>query len=147
MKIRNGFVSNSSSSSFVVMMKGNKKMSEETILKTFDVSEKSPLYSFSKDLAQWMIRNLEEQDIKGIHDYYIGSYGKENPTEDEMIQEIIDDYGGIDKDDLEKIKNKEYRYYSGSTSSDSGEAIESYLCESSFDIDTDDIIIKGEGGY
>ena len=147
MKIRNGFVSNSSSSSFVVMMKNNDKIIEESLLETFDVSEKSPLYSFAKDLAKWMECNLEEQDIKGIHDEYVGNYQNKELTEDDMIQEIVDDYGGIDKEDLEKVKNKEYRYYSGSASNDSGEAIENYLCEAEFDIDTDTIKIKGGSGY
>ena len=69
------------------------------------------------------------------------------PTEDEMIQEIVGGSSGIDKEDLEKIRDKEYRYYSGSASNDSGEAIESYLCEAEFDIDTETLKIKGGGGY
>lgn len=146
MKIRNGFVSNSSSSSFMVMMKNNKKMSEENILETFDIGEKSPLYSFAKDLSKWMNNNLKERDIKGIHSDWVGSYGSENKSDDELIQEILDDCDNIDKEDLEKIKNKEYRYYEGSASDEEG-GLEAYLCDTEFDIDTETLKIKGGGGY
>lgn len=146
MKIRNGFVSNSSSSSFIVMMKNNKEMTEESLLETFDVSEKSPLYSFAKDLAKWMNNNLEEQDIKGIHGNWVGNYKNKELTEDEMIQEIVDDYGGINKEDLEKVKTKEYRFYEGSASDEEG-GLEAYICNTEFDIDTETLKIKGGRGY
>ena len=129
------------------MMKNNQKMTEKTLLETFDVKKTSPLYSFAKDLAKWMVNNLEEQNIKDIHDDYIGNYDKKELSEEEMIQEIIDDYSGIDEEDLRKVASKEYRYYSGSASNDSGEALEGYLCDAEFNIDTETLKIRGGGGY
>jgi hypothetical protein len=147
MKVRSGFVSNSSSSSFIVIMKNGEKMTKKTLLEVFDIQEKSPLYGFAKELSDWIVKNVEEMDIKSIHDNYVGNYQKKNLTEDDMIEEIIEDYGGIEKEMLEKIKTKEYRYYSGSASDDSGDGLETYLCESGINIDTDLIKIESGGSY
>ena len=58
MKIRSGFVSNSSSSSFVVIMKNGKELTKETLLETFEVKETSPLYGFALDITEWTIKNV-----------------------------------------------------------------------------------------
>lgn len=142
MKIRDGFVSNSSSSSFVVTMKNGEKMTKETLLKAFDVKETSPLFGFANELSNWIISNVKEKNIEGIYEDYVGrSDGK---SIDEMIDGIIEDYGGLHKEELEKIASSDYRYYSGSACNDSGDALESYLCDNGINIDTD--IIKIESG-
>lgn len=146
MKIRTGFVSNSSSSSFIVTMKNNKKLTKEILLETFEVPETSPLYGFAVDLAEWIIRNVKKDTIKSIHDDYIGNYKKKQLTEDQMIEEILEDYGGMEKEELEKIKSGEIVRYSCSAATDSGDALEEYICNSGMDIETDDIIIEC-GGY
>jgi len=145
MKLRNGFVSNSSSSSFIVIMKNGKEMTKNVLLEVFDVKKTSPLYSFAKNLSKWIINNVEEKDIKDIYEDYVGD--PDGKTIDEMIEEIVEDYGGMNKEELEKIASKEYRYYSGSASNDSGDALESYLCETAMDIETDFIKIDSEEGY
>lgn len=146
MKLRNGFVSNSSSSSFVVTMKNGEKMTKEILMEIFDVKKTSPLYKFAKDLTKWIINNVKEMDIKDIYENYIGN--KERTlTDEEMIEEIVADYGGMNKKELEKIARKEYRYYSGDAASDSGDGLEYYLCENGINIETDIIKIESGGGY
>ncbi len=141
MKFRNGFVSNSSSSSFIVTMKNGEKMTKEILMNVFDVKKNSPLYKFAKDLSDWVMKNVKEQSIKDIHDDYFGSNKK--LSEDEMIEEILEDGSPkFDKEELEKIKNKEIRYYEGSASNDSGEALEYYLYEGEIEFENDFIKIK-----
>jgi len=145
MKIRTGFVSNSSSSSFIVIMKNGKELDKETLLETFEVKETSPLYGFALDLTEWILHNVEKDTIKSLHENYIGNYKKKKLTEDQMIEEILEDYG-MEKEELEKIKNGELTRYSGSAATDSGDAIEEYICNSGLDIETNNIKIEC-GGY
>jgi len=51
MKVRRGFVSNSSSSSFVIAFKGKKEDAEKEILKALKVPESSPLYMIADTIA------------------------------------------------------------------------------------------------
>jgi len=140
MKIRNGFVSNSSSSSFIVIMKNGQKMTKETLLETFDVKKTSPLYGFSNDLSKWIMNNVKEMDIKGIYENYVGHLDT-NLSIEEIIEEIVED-SGINKEKLKKVANKEIRYYEGSASSESGDALEYYLYEGGLNIETDSIKIE-----
>lgn len=145
MKIRTGFVSNSSSSSFIVTMKNGKKLTEEILLETFEVSETSPLYGFALDLTEWILHNVEKDTIKSIHEKYIGNYKNRKLTEEEMIKEILEDYSNLDKEELEKIKSGELIRYSGSVATDTDNAIEAYVCSSGLDIETDNIKIECNG--
>lgn len=76
MKIRNGFVSNSSSSSFIVTMKNGEKMTKELLMETFDVKKTSPLYSFATELSDWIMKNVKEQSIEDIHENYVTASGE-----------------------------------------------------------------------
>jgi len=149
MKIRQGFVSNSSSSSFVVIMKNGKEMTKETLLEAFDVKKTSPLYVFAKDLADWIMNNVEKQDIKSLFENYC--YRSEKLTENEMIDNMVEEcsekYKAEKREELEKIRDNEIFYYEGSAVSDSGEGLEYYLCETGINVNTDIITIKSGGGY
>jgi len=146
MKLRNGFVSNSSSSSFIVTVKNEKELSKDTLMKLFDLNENSILFDFANGLSDWMIRNLKEMSIKDIFENYCDSGNK--LSDDEMIDEIIDQgYPHIPREDLVKILNKEYRYYEGSASDDSGDGLEGYLCETGINVNNDVIHIQSGGNY
>lgn len=143
MKIRNGFVSNSSSSSFILIIKNNKELTKDLLLDVFEVNETSPMYSFVNELSDWIINSLKERDLKEIYNNYCGY---DNNTEDEMIEELSDTQE-FPEEYFEKIRNKEYRYYEGLASDESGDGLESYLCATGINIDTESIMIKSGGSY
>jgi len=60
MKIRNGFVSNSSSSSFMLAVKG--ELNKEKIISVFNVKKKDFWYAFADLCAQYLIDNSAQAD-------------------------------------------------------------------------------------
>lgn len=130
MKTRIGFVSNSSSSSFVVGFKG--EITEEKLIEVFKVPKDSPLYFVAEKCAKIFMDSDER--IKNIKDY---------------IKYLIDN-GCESSDDplgIEKYLNKDFQFIVGTVGDDSGEAMESMLCEASINYESNDLIIKKEGGY
>jgi len=131
MKIRNGFVSNSSSSSFIIASK--EKLTKEKLMEYFNVSEKSPLYKVAKDISKALIDMSELKTIDEIKEDYC--FDDEN--------ELDECNDGIFK----KAKDKDFKYlYQGMAGND-GEAIENMICEMEMNYDGDDLIIWKEGGY
>jgi len=142
MKIRNGFVSNSSSSSFLIVMKNNKELTKENLIESFQVSETSPLYCFAKDLAKFLVRESEESNIEDMHENYIGSYGKGKQTIDEKINDLVDDKS-MDREMLESLKDGRIKVYKGQVWDDGDDAIANYLYESEgVYFDSDEISMK-----
>jgi hypothetical protein len=119
MKIRNGFVSNSSSSSFVVAVKDTTKIKLE-----IDV-----------DLADYADKIIAtEQELK---DYFEYEYG----------DDYLEDSWAADKfkDCLRAIEAGNKVIF-GSCDSD-GEALEQFLCETGIPDSPDIEVIQGDGGY
>lgn len=80
MKIRNGFVSNSSSSSFVIRIKEDADL-EETLTKIFSLPENHPLYQFAVDARKFLVyksKLMTKDDV--LSDY--GYESVEEATED-----------------------------------------------------------------
>ena len=146
MKVRNGFVSNSSSSSFVVIMKNGQDLTYESLISVLDINEKSPLFTFANDLAKWTISNTKKHTIEDIFNNYYGRIA--GLTEDQMIDEILKEFYGDKteyKNILEKIKNGKFCYYEGRASNDSGYALEYYLYDNGLNVDTENIKITCKG--
>jgi hypothetical protein len=127
-------------------MKNGKELSKDVLLEAFGVDKNAPLYGFAKELANWIVKNVKEYDIKELCENYC--YDISGLPDDELIDELLeqnDDFG-LTKEDLIKIKNKEYRYYEGSASDEEG-GLEGFLCDTGINIDTYTIKIKSGGSY
>lgn len=132
MKIRNGFVSNSSSSSFIIGFKNeisNDKM-KDAIIKAMNVSEKSPVFFIVKDLANCLV-NSAKYDLD-LEDYIY---------EEETEKEILCNFGIKEEDFYGNWSFKE-----GSLSrNESDDPIESLLANEEFDYYDENIFIKTFG--
>lgn len=129
MKVRQGFVSNSSSSSFILAVKGD--LTKDKLLKAFKVPKDSPMYSVAKDMIDIIICNSKVMTTRELLDDYCVDDIDELPIEQ---REVIGKAGG------------KFSMYCGFASSEEG-GIEGALCELDINHESDDLIFKKEGGY
>ena len=118
-KTRSGFVSNSSSSSFIVAAKG--EIDRDRIIEILGVPETSPLRSFAEEVADVLM------------------------TAQEMGFEELADWG--DDGTLAKLIKRGFTIYEGSASDEGTEAAEYALCFMTLHHDSPDLVIIKEGGY
>ena len=135
MKIRNGFVSNSSSSSFVIVSKDG-ELTQEKLLKAFEVSEKSPLFTLAKEIAGTMM-NADEYTSEKFLDNF--AYGDSLEEKEKEFKEDYPEYYEI----YEKAKNNGWKIYMGYADSYD----EAALCEMTLHYEDDELLIDKEGGY
>lgn len=126
MKIKTDFVTNSSSTNFVVMTKG--EMTIETFLKAVGVSQESMFLDVFKKLY-----NLFKRDLQNVRSYALS-----------LGYSSLDDYlDSLCEDTRTRIREaiaKDYDVYIGKLQSDNDE-IESVFCCDAFVIEGDNFII------
>ena len=102
MKLRTSFVSNSSSSSFVIWYKDD--LTKENLIKAMGVDKNNPLYFFADDLSNYVITESKDSYNKPIDtfeelakDYGFINCDDENPDLTEAIEELPDEYNRFKK--------------------------------------------------
>ncbi len=150
MKTRLGFVSNSSSSSFIIGFKGNTKPTKELLLNILKVPKDSPIYFIAKKIAEFFLNEIKSSD-KLTKKFYLDEYDylfEENyvESEEERLEIIKNELYGYEKKYFDKILSGDYSFYIGMASSESG-GIESLICDLDLDIETEDFILQKAGGY
>jgi hypothetical protein len=118
MKTRIGFVSNSSSSSFIVGIKNDKPLTIDMVKKMLNTS------GIIDEIAEKFLDNSHKKNAKNM----------------------LYDYDIEPGDDLFNIVNSCKVLYDGYFSNEEG-GIEELLCNMDIDYEDDDIIVKKEGGY
>jgi hypothetical protein len=122
MKVRSGFVTNSSSSSFLIACK--KELTPEAIMEAFNVPNDSLLYGVALDFTKTLYDNSSLA------------------TEESEFPDYL-----LDKEELEKLTKQGFEFYYGYISNDSGEVAEQYLCDVGIDYRSDSLIIIKEEGF
>jgi hypothetical protein len=130
LKVRSGFVSNSSSSSFIVAYRGERFLDNynETILKP---AEGSPFAFVIQDIGTCLQNNIDKT-LKSVRDYY-----EDEDTDRNYVNETI-----------VKLLEEGYTVATGSISDQSDyDQIDNYLAHNSLNYKSDTLVIATEGGY
>ena len=131
MKIRNGFVSNSSSSSFIIYSK--KELDISVLKDLFEMPEGHPLEDIGDAVAKTFMSNADRINSweEFVSDFY---------DEDEAL-----DCGGAS---VKAKLDEGWFMYTGEFSNEGyDDVMEDYLCDTTLNIDTPNLIIEHEGGF
>lgn len=133
MKIRNGFVSNSSSSSFIVgLPKGlNDDEKRELLYKKMNVNEDSFFFFAAKGIADCIIKATPIKSREALMDDYCY----------DSIEDFKKDYPHLSK---LFCKNYKFDIYSGRVTNDSYKIGEQLFCEIEWEVNDDDFYINKE---
>lgn len=144
MKIRNGFVSNSSSSSFTIVMKNNKELAKENIMPMFKIDRDSFFYEMACEMANVLIDRSNPATIDYLFREYCWTDEGLTTTEDKI--KAIVEQASFDEELLKDVADDKVKLYIGWASDEDG-GIEAALCDMSIDFEDDDLRIEKEGGY
>jgi len=127
MKARSGFVSNSSSSSFIVAYKNN--FADDFKLAVAD-TDKSPFAFMIQEVGKCLKRNIDET-YNSLRDYF----ESEDYDPDYRNKKVVD------------LLEKGYIVATGSISDENYDSIDSYLAHVEIGFENDLVAIYTEGGY
>lgn len=137
MKIRNGFVSNSSSSSFIIATKDDMESNFTEVLEGIKTTDDFPM----KELVERFISIITGAFVDNAEKYTLKEYLDDRCWEED---EFEDDYPEI----YDKVKNHGWKLYDGSVSDQDGEDVGAMmLVGMEIKYSTDEIIIDKDGWY
>lgn len=126
MKTRNGFVSNSSSSSFVIG--SDRELSEDLLIELFKVPGDSLMYPMTEELSEIITKNSEKVSLREILNDY-----------------CVDNISDLPKN-YEKAFKKEFTYR-GWASDETRRGMEVALCYMNLNYESDELVFYKDRGY
>jgi hypothetical protein len=129
MKIRDGFVTNSSSTNFLIISK--EELTEEYLLEKLGFKHNSPIKDAGEQLAYSILAGIEN----GLRWY---KFDFENPS----YNDVLEVFGKKSAEKFKKLKKKNYKVYLGHTRSEEG-YITSFMTCDYFLIDSKDFYMDG----
>jgi len=146
MKKRIGFVSNSSSSSFIITMKKAEELTKENIMKIIDPGKDSFFHNMAKEISEIFMDRIEQIDIDYIYAEWV--YPIEYMLSDvDKIKKIVENGDSpYDEKTLRKILEGSIVMYQGSVADDDG-GMGAALCDMTINFEDDNIKIEKDGGY
>lgn len=137
MKIRSDFVTNSSSTSFIISTKD--KFDKESFLKNVGVEGKSPMNRIFEDLF-FSIDNCKQNIIEAANEYRRGMAVEEFLIEEGFSKETVET--------VQKLLSEDRTVYYGRLRSDGETSAEIFFCCESFVLCEDNIYFNGNiGGW
>lgn len=138
MKIRTGFVSNSSSSSFVLnVLKGTTEEEIRAMVeKLVGKMEGFFLPHFRAELVDCIMECKGEKNECVSELKWEKKWLKENPGKDTT-----------ERDRLQAMVDDKFDHYTGGFSDNGEGALQYFLCETSFTIDEKDFFMENDAGY
>jgi hypothetical protein len=133
MKIRNGFVSNSSSSSFIIAVPNTQENVRSTIEKVFELPKDHPMINLTKIVLDQITSQINETTQLRTWEDFKEEFGIEEGDENFLLAEKA-----------KKAYDKNWTVFVGQFESNS---IDLDLTCTGFDIDNDKLIFWSEEGY
>jgi hypothetical protein len=135
MKIRTSFVSNSSSSSFVIAYKGDL---DQILNKRFSikVSKRNPLAPIVNDLVKTINDSIDKDRVYDSLEEYLQKF------ECKDLKELL-----YSQQRVAKLLKKGYKVVEGGFVDEYEGTLSSYLCNQDFDYKSKDLVWYQDGGY